>query len=231
MPNLTLLVSFSTLFFFTPRLPPGRASQAPRNPTTDALKKKPAEFTSFFEHCQLETLDLRSGTADLARIVSSFGPLTCSSLLSLSFSTTGYLSHRLQHALLGLPALQHLTLHSIQFDLTPTFFATLSPLPLQSVNLLGPHGLASRSAFLRVVREFVEGPERPVTLEELGVDVAVPPSRSPSPVHEMDTEGHARAVGVPWRGFEEARTLDVVCRANGVMLKGTIREALDVKKA
>ncbi|KAK4702988.1 hypothetical protein P7C70_g3231, partial [Phenoliferia sp. Uapishka_3] len=181
-----------------------------------------ADFLDFFEYLQLEELELRSGTADLSRIVEFMGPSTRQTLRSLYFSTTGFLAHRLDGAFLSFASLEHLTLWSISHRFTSEFFASLSPLPLLSLTLLGPN----ERPFLVDIQRFLDSDERPPTLAELGVDMELPyPSRASTPTNDGERR---RASGRS--GEDEAKSLEGACLRCNVSLKGSIQQALQVMR-
>ncbi|KAM0756266.1 hypothetical protein T439DRAFT_320967 [Meredithblackwellia eburnea MCA 4105] len=180
-----------------------------------------ADFEAFFEYMTLSELNLRSGTADLDRIVQSLGESTRTTLRSFNFSTTSYLSHRLDTAFAGFASLEHLTVWSMQFEITPLFFSTLSVLPLKSVHFLGPH----ESSLLSDLIDFVGSGDCPETLTKVTVDLVVPRLQSAGPYdpqQERDLPIDYRF----WRAGEDARVLSMVCRRRGITLSGSIRDAL-----
>lgn len=170
-----------------------------------------SEFEAFFSSLpSLSDLHLRSGTTDIARVVRSFSPSTRHTLRSLSFSATGYLSYNIDDAFAGFASLEHLVLWSTQFEITPAFFSTLSPLPLVSVTFHGP-----RNPYLRHIIDFVAN-EKPATLGEISVDVGL---------------GLEKPQWSTWRNEEEARRLVDTCKRCGVSLNGSIREAMALLQA
>lgn len=71
-------------------------------------------------------------------------------------------------ALLGFHSLSHLSMTSTQLAITPTFFSTLSHLPLASLVFKGP-----RNPLLGHVLDWLSSGEQPKELKHLGVDVGV----------------------------------------------------------
>ena len=181
-----------------------------------------ADFGDFFEYLTLDELELRSGTANMERIVESIGPITRKNLRTLYYSTTGFLAHRIDFALLAFPSLSDLTLWSIQFQFTSEFFATLAPLPLRSITFLGP----TDRPFIDEIRTFLESTDRPSTLSDLGVDVEIP-SRSPSPLPRGEK---AMLFDHLTTGQDATARLEGTCAKCNITLRGSIMEALRVMR-